>query len=233
MKIPKHIGIIMDGNGRWAKQRGLPRSAGHKKGVETLEGVMKKAGELGVEYVTLYAFSTENQKRPSEEVKGLFELLRQYLKRANNNSSKEVRSLFIGDLSYFPDDIVEGMKSLEEKTKDNDKLTIVMAVNYGGRDEIAKAVKNIASKAVNGEINASDIDETLVSSFLYTKDIPDPDLIIRPSGEKRISNFLLWQMAYSEFVFMDILWPDFKGEHLEEAISEYSSRDRRYGKVEE
>ena len=205
--IPQHIAIIMDGNGRWAKARNLPRTMGHKAGVETIRRVIKEADRLGVKYITLYAFSTENWKRPKDEVNALMKLLVQYLKT-------EVSELHKNGV-----------------TKNNTGLVLNFAFNYGGRDEIIKAVKNIIDDVQEGKINKENINQELFSDYLYTKDSPDPDLIIRPSGEQRISNFLLWQCAYSEFWYSNVNWPDFSEKDLQRAIYDYQNRDRRFGGV--
>ncbi|CUN69699.1 isoprenyl transferase [Clostridium sp. NSJ-49] len=231
-KIPKHIAIIMDGNGRWAKKRKLPRSMGHKAGVETIRKILKEADRLGVEYMTLYAFSTENWKRPKDEVEALMKLLVQYL-------TNEVEALhqngvvlrILGDVDALPDQVKNKIYEAIELTKDNKGIVLNVAFNYGGRDEIVRAVKNIASDIESGKINKENIDEDLFNNYLYTKNSPDPDLIIRPSGEQRISNFLLWQCAYSEFWYSNVNWPDFSESDLQKAIYDYQNRDRRFGGV--
>ncbi|KAJ51557.1 undecaprenyl diphosphate synthase [Clostridium tetanomorphum] len=230
--IPKHIGIIMDGNGRWAKERNLPRSMGHKAGVETIRDVVKECDKLGVKYLTLYAFSTENWKRPKDEVNALMRLLVEYLK-------KEVEELHennvivntIGDILKLPQICQDELRSAYEKTKNNTGLQLNLALNYGGRNEIVRAIKLLYEDIKKGQINEEVIDENIISNYLYTAGMPDPDLIIRPSGEQRISNFLLWQSAYSEFWYSDIKWPDFNKEHLHKAIYDFQNRDRRYGGV--
>lgn len=225
--IPKHIAIIMDGNGRWARKRGLPRTAGHRAGVEAIRGVIEFCSEIKIEYLTLYAFSTENWKRPPKEVASLMDLLVFFLKNEIDSLHKnEVRIKFIGELEALPDKALAAVKEALRKTMDNKGLTVVIAINYGGRQEIVRAAREIAE--IYGD-SPEKINESVISGHLDTSGIPDPDLIIRPSGELRISNFLLWQMAYSEFWFSDVLWPDFKKEHLEEAIRSYRERDRRYG----
>lgn len=229
-RIPEHIAIIMDGNGRWAKKRSLPRTAGHKAGIEALREVIKTCSNLNVRYLTLYAFSTENWKRPEEEVSGLMNLLVYYLrneiKELNENN---VRIHTIGDISKLPDTALIEIEAAQKLTRNNTGLTVNIALNYGGRLEIINAVKSICVKAMNKEIDVDQIDEKYFSEHLYTKGVPDPDLLIRPSGELRISNFLLWQIAYSEFWFSKIFWPDFNGKYLIEAILDYQGRDRRYG----
>ncbi len=222
----------MDGNGRWAQRKGLPRSVGHKKGAETVKEITRAAGELGIKYLTLYAFSTENWQRSDDEVATLMDLLREYLK----NDIKElqengVRIIFIGERHMLAPDIVEQMKKVEEETAANDKLVLCIALSYGSRHEIVNAAKKIAALAKRGDIEPSDIDLKMFSDMLYTKSIPDPDILIRTSGERRISNYLLWQLAYAEFFFTDTLWPDFSRKELEQIIQEYKTRERRYGKV--
>lgn len=231
-KLPKHIGIIMDGNGRWAKERNLPRTMGHRAGVETLKVIVRKASDIGIKYLTLYAFSTENWKRPAEEVNALMSLLVEYLRSELNELQKNnVIVNFIGDISKLPLPCQKILYESKKKTKNNTGLTLNLALNYGSRDEIIKAVKEISSEVKNGNISIDDIDEKTIENHLYTKGMPDPDLIIRPSGELRISNFLLWQMAYSELYFSNIYWPDFKPEDLYKAIYDYQNRDRRFGNV--
>ena len=229
--IPKHIGIIMDGNGRWAKKRLLPRNMGHKKGAEVFQDITRYCNELGLESVTFYAFSTENWKRPAEEVNGIMSLLKEYLIKAFDYEKENNRVIFLGDKSAFSGELLELMLDIEEKTKDRKGMTLNIALNYGARNELVYATKNIAQMIKNGEIDVDDINEELISNNLYTKGQPDPDFILRPSGEKRISNFLLWQIAYSEFVYMDVLWPDFTRKDLDEAIMEFNRRNRRFGGV--
>ena len=228
----KHIAIIMDGNGRWAKKRNLPRSAGHKKGAETLQEIVKGASEMGIKYMTVYAFSTENWKRDKEEVDYLMNLLRQYLKNELEEINKQGgRILFIGEKDMLDSDIVAQMDNIESKTANNDKFTFIVALSYGSRAEILSAVKKISSLVARGDMTVNDIDENSFSSMLYTRNIPDPDLVIRTSGEQRISNYLLWQIAYSELFFTKTLWPDFTVAELKEIINDFNSRERRYGKV--
>ena len=228
----QHIAIIMDGNGRWAKKRGLPRSVGHKKGAETVKEITRAAGEMGVKYLTLYAFSTENWQRPAEEVETLMGLLREYLKSDLKELQENgVRIIFIGERSMLPADIVEAMRKLENETADNDKMTLCVALSYGSRQEILQAAQKIAVLAKRGDITPEDIDAKMFSGLLYTKDIPDPDLVIRTSGEQRVSNYLLWQIAYAEFYFTDVLWPDFDRKCLEDIIRDFNARERRYGKI--
>jgi len=231
-KIPKHIAIIMDGNGRWAKKRFLPRLAGHKAGSETLREIIAACGEFGVKHLTVYAFSTENWGRPQEEISGLFNLLRGYLDTELETLHKEgIRINVIGDISKMPEDLRNKIKVAMNKTADNSTLQLNIALNYGGRDELVKAVQKIAADVVSGELTVENIDEDIIESNLFTKNIPDPDLLIRTSGELRLSNFLLWQLAYSEFYFTDVFWPDFKRPQLIEAIATYQNRKRRFGKL--
>ncbi|MGL4875517.1 MAG: isoprenyl transferase [Clostridium sp.] len=230
--IPKHIAIIMDGNGRWAKKRKLPRTMGHKAGVETIRRILKEADRLGIKYMTLYAFSTENWKRPKEEVGALMKLLVQYLRQEINELHKNgVRINVLGDISMLPKECVEEIEKSSEKTKDNTGITMNIALNYGGRNEIVRGIKEIAKEIQSGKIEISDINEDMFENYLYTKGIPDPDIIIRPSGEQRLSNFLLWQCAYSEFWYSNICWPDFKEKNLHQAIYDFQGRDRRFGGV--
>lgn len=225
--LPTHIAIIMDGNGRWAKKRSLPRTAGHVAGAKTFKNIARYCNKIGLKYLTVYAFSTENWKRPQDEVKGIMNLLRDYLKDAENFKDENIKVNFIGDRTPLAEDIKELMKKNEEGSKNATGLTLNIAINYGGRDEITNAVKKI----VNSGVKAGDITEDLISQNLYTYDIPDPDFIIRPSGEYRLSNYLIWQSAYSEYWFSDILWPDFTPRHLEKAINDYNHRNRRFGGV--
>ncbi len=228
--IPKSIAIILDGNGRWAEKRNLPRAMGHKAGCETLEKTVEDCVRLGVECLTVYAFSTENWKRSALEVGALMKLLRFYMVKLIDVANKNnVKAVMIGDESRFEPDIRKGIKKLIEATKNNTGMVFAFAINYGGRDEIKRAVENIANDVESGKISRSDISEELISSYLDTKDLPDPDLLIRTSGELRVSNFLLWQIAYSEFYITDTLWPDFDKEELLKAIESYSHRQRRFG----
>ena len=229
--IPKHIGIIMDGNGRWAKKRLLPRNMGHKKGAEVFKDITRYCNELGLEAVTFYAFSTENWKRPQEEIDGLMKLFKQYLIDAFDYDKENNRVLFLGDKSAFNKELRDLMIEIEEKTADRTGMILNLALNYGSRSEIVMACKEIAEKVKNGTVDVASIDEQMISDHLYTKNQPDPDFILRPSGEKRISNFLLWQCAYSEFIYMDVLWPDFTRKDLDMAIEEFNKRNRRFGGV--
>ena len=227
----QHIAFIMDGNRRWAKARGLPIIAGHEKGAKTLTEVAKAAKDLGIKYITVYAFSTENWKREKSEVEGLMNLLRKYLKESFKElEENNARIMFIGERDMLASDIVADMEKIESRTAQNDGITLCVALSYGGRQEIVATTKKIAELAQNGGLNIKDIDEKKFSDMLYTKDLPDPDLLIRTSGEERISNFLLWQLSYSEFYFSDTLWPDFSKEELVKIIDEYKNRERRYGK---
>lgn len=232
LNIPQHVAIIMDGNGRWAKKRLLPRNMGHKAGAKVVEQICEDAYNLGIKYLTVYAFSTENWKRSATEVTGIMNLLRNYLKDCIERASKnDMRVRIIGDKSALDEDIIERIDELEKKTACYDGLNFTIALNYGGRDELVRAVGKIAADAENGIISNRDIDEELIGSYLDTKELPDPDLLIRTSGELRISNFLIWQLAYTEFYFTDVLWPDFDVEELKRAVRYYNGRERRYGGV--
>ena len=230
--IPEHIAIIMDGNGRWAKARKMPRTMGHKAGVETIRRILKEADRLGVRYLTLYAFSTENWKRPKDEVDALMKLLVQYLTNEVEGLHKNgVILRVLGDMNALPEAVRDKINEAIELTKNNSGIVLNVAFNYGGRDEIVTAVKNMVSDIQNGKLDEQKISEEVISNYLYTKDSPDPDLIIRPSGEQRISNFLLWQCAYSEFWYSNVNWPDFSEKDLQRAIYDYQNRDRRFGGV--
>ncbi|WP_073027240.1 isoprenyl transferase [Lutispora thermophila] len=232
-KLPEHIALIMDGNGRWAKQRGLPRSLGHKAGVEALKEIVRYSSDIGIKILTVYAFSTENWARPAEEVDYLINILlveymKKEIKELNENN---VKIKILGDIEALPDATKKQIKEAIELTKNNTGLQFNIALNYGGRKEIIDAVKVMTRKILKGEIDETDIDENLLSNYLYTAGDKDPDLVIRTSGEMRLSNFLIWQSAYSELYFTDVLWPDFNKEDLDLAISEYQKRERRFGKV--
>lgn len=230
--LPIHVGIIMDGNGRWAKKRGLPRKAGHSEGAKTFRKITRYCSEVGIKYLTVYAFSTENWKRPQDEVNSLMKLFKSYLEEALSDfKDDDIVVKFIGDKSHFTEDLQKLMTENEESSKNRSGMVLNIAMNYGSRDEIVRAVKNICSDVKSGKISDAEIDENLISSYLYTSGQPDPDLIIRPSGEYRISNFMLWQSAYTEFVIMNKLWPDFQKSDLDEALRIYSHRSRRYGGV--
>lgn len=229
--LPKHIAIIMDGNGRWAKKRGLPRSAGHAAGSKNFKDIARYCNKIGLEYLTVYAFSTENWKRPKEEVAAIMDILRDYLKDSKNFKHENIKVKFIGNLSVLDDDIQQLIVEAEEGSAEATGLNLNIALNYGGRDEIVNAIKTISKKVSDNEIVLDDITEELISQNLYTAGQPDPDLIIRPSGEYRLSNYLIWQAAYSEYWFSNVLWPDFSAKHLEKAIDEFNSRNRRFGGV--
>ncbi len=232
LNVPKHVAIILDGNGRWAKKRGLPRNMGHVQGAKNVETICEAAYNMGIEYVTMYAFSTENWKRPQDEVTALMKLLRNYMKTCLKTAKKNnMRVRVLGDMRGLDDDIRNRINELEESTKDYTGLRFQIALNYGGRDEIVRATRKIAERVAAGEIRPDEITEDMLTLSLDTEDMPDPDMIIRPSGELRISNFLLWQAAYSEFYFDDILWPDFGPKDLEKAVLEYNKRNRRFGLV--
>ena len=231
-RLPVHIGVIMDGNGRWAKKRGLPRSAGHSAGADSLKKIVTECNNMGIKYITVYAFSTENWKRPKEEVDYLMNLLMDYLKNAETTLAGEnVVIKAIGSRRELSDELCEQIKKTEEFTKNNDGIVMNIALNYGSREEIVNSVKTICKNVQNGEYSIDDINAQMISDNLYTKSQPDPDLIIRTSGEERISNFLLWQLAYSELWFTDKLWPDFNVHDLHRAIIDYQNRNRRYGGV--
>ena len=226
-----HIAFIMDGNRRWAKKHNLPVAMGHRKGAETLTEIAKAVKNAGVRYMTVYAFSTENWGREKQEVDTLMELLRNYLNKGFKElQENDARILFIGEKYMLADDIRAKMEQIERETAENKAITLCVALSYGSRQEIIHAVRKIAERAAGGEIDVKQIDENSFSQYLYTKDIPDPDLVIRTSGEKRISNYLLWQIAYSEFYFSDTFWPDFSEKELKEIMDDYSKRERRYGK---
>lgn len=229
-KVPEHVAIIMDGNGRWAKKRLLPRTAGHVQGSKVAEQICEDAYNLGIKYLTIYAFSTENWNRPENEVSTLMNLLRKYMKDSIERSSKNnMRVRVIGDISKLDKDLQDSIRNLEEISSTNTGLCFQVAINYGGRDEITRAVKDISREVQEGKISVDNINEELINSHLDTKGIPYPDLLIRTSGELRTSNFLPWQLAYSEFYFTDVLWPDFNKEELQKAIDYYNKRDRRFG----
>ena len=233
-RMPRHVAIIMDGNGRWAKNKGLPRLAGHNAGMKAMKKIVDHSDKLGIRYLTVYAFSTENWKRSIAEVSGIFKLLVAYVNSdLKGLIENNVRVTVLGDYTSLPDDAVKSLEKTLESTKDNTGLQFNIALNYGGRDELTKAVQQIACRVKEGRIAPEDITEDTVAEYLYTgkayNDVPDPELIIRTSGELRLSNFLLWQSAYSELVFPDVMWPDFTPEEYEKAIEEYQSRDRRFG----
>ena len=233
--LPRHVGIIMDGNGRWAQKRGLPRYKGHIEGAKTFRKIGEFAGDLGIECLTFYAFSTENWKRPPEEVAAIMDLFREYLReldeRKAENEEKGIKVNFIGDRTGIPKDILKMMGYSERITRKKDHVILNIAINYGGRQEILHSVQALAKEVEKGKLKASDITEDMISDHLYTGGLPDPDLIIRPSGEYRLSNFRLWQSAYSEFWYSDILWPDFTEEDFTAALREFEKRNRRFGGV--
>lgn len=232
IQLPKHVGIIMDGNGRWAKKRGLPRSAGHKAGANNFRTITRYCSDIGIKYLTVYAFSTENWKRPSDEVSALMSLFKSYLNEALTDFKDDsIVVRFIGDKTGFNQELQELIRENEEESANRDGMVLNIAMNYGSRAEITMAVKKIAQMVKDGELSAEDITEQTISDNLYTAFQPDPDLVIRPSGEYRISNFLLWQSAYTEYVIMDKLWPDFTKEDMNTALLEFANRNRRYGGV--
>ena len=234
MNVPNHIAIILDGNGRWAKAKGMPRSYGHVKGCANLETICDDMKELGVKYLTVYAFSTENWKRSREEVEGLMKLFRSYLKKCLKISERnKMKVKIIGDITAFDQDIQEKIVQLEEFSKDYDELYFQIALNYGSRDEITRGMRRMAQDVAEGKLLPSEVTEDAIGNYLDTAGVPDPDLMIRTSGELRLSNFLLWQMAYTEFYFTDVPWPDFNKAELVRAIEKYNQRDRRYGGVKE
>lgn len=234
MNVPNHIAIILDGNGRWAKERGMPRTYGHVKGCANLENICYDIKDLGVKYLTVYAFSTENWKRSKEEVEALMKLFRGYLKKCIKISKKNnMKMKVIGDVTAFAPDIQQSVRELEEYSKDFDGIYFQLALNYGSRDEIRRGMQRMAQDVKDGKVEPDGITEDTIESYLDTAGVPDPDLLIRTSGEQRLSNFLLWQLAYSEFYFTSVAWPDFNKEELIKAIEKYNQRDRRYGGVKE
>ena len=232
LKIPEHVAIIMDGNGRWAKKRHMPRTFGHAQGAKVLEQTLEDADSLGIKYLTVYAFSTENWARPYEEVQVIMNLFRDYLISAVDKCNRNnVRCRIIGERSKLDADIIDAINNLEEKTRNNTGITFIVAINYGSRDEITRGIRKIAERVKDGSISPEDIDGEMISKSLDTADFPDPDLLIRTSGEERLSNFLMWQLAYTEFYFTEVPWPDFDKNELLKAIEKYSGRDRRYGNI--
>ena len=230
MNIPQHVAIILDGNGRWAKAKGMPRNYGHAQGSKNVERICEEAWRLGIKYLTVYAFSTENWNRPKNEVDALMKLLRNYMKTCLKTAEKnDMKIRVIGDIEPLDDDIKGRIRELEQASRNNGGLNFTIALNYGSRDEMTRAVKRLAKDCVDGKVNPDDIDERLYASYLDTCEIPDPDLLIRTSGEQRLSNYLLWQLAYTEFYFTDSPWPDFTKQELEKAIAQYNKRDRRFG----
>ncbi len=233
--LPQHIGFIMDGNGRWAKERGLERSAGHKEGAKTFRKIGEYCADVGIKYLTFYAFSTENWNRPKKEVLALMNLFKEYLRegdtRTGENTIRQMRLRFIGEREGLPKDLLKLIEKAERETAHYEKMTVNIALNYGGRAEITHAVKDIAQLVKDGKLDVGDITETTVCDHIYTAGQPDPDIIVRPSGEYRLSNFLPWQSAYSEFWFSNVLWPDFTEEHVNEILRDYQKRNRRFGGV--
>ena len=234
MNVPQHIAIILDGNGRWAKAKGMPRNYGHAQGSKNVERICKEAYKMGVKYLTVYAFSTENWSRPKEEVNALMKLLRNYMKTCLKTAAKNrMKVRVLGDKTRLEEDIRTRIDELEKATIDNDGLNFQIALNYGSRDEMIRAMKKMAADCKDGKLEVEDISENVFETYLDTHDIPDPDLLIRTSGELRLSNYLLWQLAYTEFYFTDVLWPDFTKQELEKAILHYNNRDRRFGGTKE
>lgn len=234
MKVPQHIAIILDGNGRWAKAKGMPRNYGHAQGSKNVERICEEAWRMGIKYLTVYAFSTENWSRPEGEVAALMTLLRNYMKTCLKTAAKnDMKIRVIGDIDPLDEDIKSRIRELEAATVNNGGLNFTIALNYGSRDEMTRAARKMAADCAAGRLKPEEIDERMFESYLDTHDIPDPDLMIRTSGEQRLSNYLLWQLAYSEFYFTDVPWPDFTKEELEKAVEEYNHRHRRFGGVEE
>ena len=234
MNVPQHIAIILDGNGRWAKAKGMPRNYGHAQGSKNVEKICEEAWRMGIKYLTVYAFSTENWSRPENEVAAIMKLLRNYMKTCLKTAAKnDMKIRVIGDIEPLDDDIKSRIRELEAATTDNGGLNFTIALNYGSRDELTRAAQKMAKDCAEGKIKAEEIDESVFETYLDTHGIPDPDMMIRTSGEQRLSNYLLWQLAYSEFYFTDVPWPDFTKEELVKAIEEYNHRHRRFGKVEE
>ena len=234
MNIPQHVAIILDGNGRWAKAKGMPRNYGHAQGSKNVEKICEEAWRMGIKYLTVYAFSTENWNRPADEVNALMKLLRSYMKTCLKTAAKnDMKVRVIGDITKLDEDIQKRILELEEATKNNGGLNFQIAINYGSRDEITRAVRTLAEDVKEGKLMPEEVNEACIERYLDTHDIPDPDLLIRTSGEQRLSNYLLWQLAYTEFYFTDVPWPDFSKQELEKAIEQYNRRDRRYGGVKE
>lgn len=229
--LPVHIGFIMDGNGRWAQKRGLPRKLGHREGASTFRKIARYCKKIGIKYVTFYAFSTENWSRPKDEIDELMKLFSEYIDEVSDYADENTRLIFLGDKSAFGKEMADKMTELEKESRNFSDMTLMLAMNYGGRDDIVHAARQIAAMVENKEIKHTDVDESLISGLLYTGGIPDADLIIRPSGEKRLSNFLIWQSAYAEFYFTDVLWPDFTSKELDKALEDFASRKRRFGGV--
>ncbi len=233
-KIPNHVAVILDGNGRWARAKGMPRNYGHVQGAKTVEVICEEAYKMGIQYLTVYAFSTENWNRPQDEVDALMKLLRNYMKTCLKTAEKNRMCVrVIGDKTRLDEDIRSRIEELEEATKNNDGLHFQIAINYGGRDEIVRAVKRLTKDIAEGRVSETEVTDTLLNDYLDTEGIPDPDLLIRTCNEQRISNFLLWQLAYTEFYFTPVAWPDFSKEELEKAVDAYNHRDRKYGLIKE
>ncbi|MCR5021734.1 isoprenyl transferase [Ruminococcus sp.] len=228
---PVHVGVIMDGNGRWAKKRGLPRKFGHREGAKNFRSITKHAKAVGIDYITFYAFSTENWKRPKDEVNAIMDLFEKYLDEVEDFIEENIRIRFIGDRSQLKPSLQAKMRHTEETSKDFDAMTLVLAINYGGRDEICHSVKTLAEQVKRGELDPQDITEDMIERNLYTEEIPPLDLVIRPSGEQRLSNFMIWQAAYAEFYYTNILWPDFKNADFDRAILDFCERNRRFGGI--
>lgn len=232
LRIPKHLAVIMDGNGRWAKKRALPRKLGHRAGAETLRKFVSWCADFEIKYLTVYAFSAENWQRPNDEVKALMRLIAEFFGKYKQELAEEGVCLrFIGNLSDLPEEALRVVEEAAEESKDRHRIILNIALSYGGRQEIVRAARLFAEDVISGEVNLSDLDSNNFSNYLYTKNIPDPDLLIRPGGEERISNFLLWQLSYSEIYFIEKLWPDFTKNDLKKALIEFSDRERRFGKV--
>ena len=232
MKIPQHVAIILDGNGRWAKKRMMPRQYGHAKGAQVVEQICEDAWNMGIQYLTVYAFSTENWNRPDSEVKILMDIFSKYMvDKLQKVGQKNMKIRFIGERSRLDKAMIEKIENLEESTKDNTGLNFTVALNYGSRDEMVRAMRKMAAEIKEGKLEPEDITEEKYNTYLDTAELPDPDLLIRTSGEQRLSNYLLWQLAYTEFYFTDVMWPDFNKEELAKAVEWYANRDRRYGKV--
>ena len=229
--LPEHVGFIMDGNGRWAKKRGLPRSFGHREGAKNFKKIVRYCKDIGLKNISFYAFSTENWKRPKEEVDTIMELFRDYIVDVRNFLSENTRMIFLGDKSAFDEDLQQKMIKLEQDTAHYTEMNLMMAVNYGGRDEIAHSARILAQQVKDGKLNPEDITEQSIADNLYTAGFPDVDLLIRPSGELRLSNYLIWQCAYAEYYFTDVLWPDFSPKELDKALIEFQKRNRRFGGV--
>ena len=231
LNVPTHVGVIMDGNGRWAKKRGLPRKLGHRQGAQNFRAITRHAKDVGVKYITFYAFSTENWKRPQEEVDALMDLFEKYLDELDDFLKEHVRIRFIGDHTKLSESLQKKMLDSEQKSKDYDKMTLLLAINYGGRDEICHSCRTLAQLVKQGKLEPEDITMEMIERNLYTQEVPPVDLVIRPSGEQRLSNFMIWQCAYAEFYYSDILWPDFNNNEFDKAIRAYSDRNRRFGGI--